>query len=65
QRCRRNLDLVGGVSLGLARDLPRIISEGGLDAGKGKLKAAWERAEERFGMLAKTAASTFRAGPEK
>ena len=60
QRCRRNLDLVGGVSLGLARDLPRIISEGGLDAGKSKLKTAWERAEERFGMLAKTAAATFR-----
>lgn len=59
-RCWRNLDLVGRVSLGIARDLPQIISEGDLDGGRRKLKMAWERADERFGMLAKTAAAVFR-----
>ncbi|MDK1021935.1 MAG: ParB/RepB/Spo0J family partition protein [Candidatus Hydrogenedentes bacterium] len=65
QRCRQNLDLVGGVSLGLARDLPRIISEGGLDIGTGLLKSAWKRAQERFGMLAKTASAAFSGCFEK
>ena len=63
-RCLRNFDLVGRVSLGLARDLPRVAGNE-LCGAIGKLKAAWARAEERFKLLAKTSAAVLREDHEE
>lgn len=58
-RCVKNLELIGNLSLGLARSLPEA---GGYDAAEGtreRLKRAWARARERWGLLEKTAACVF------
>lgn len=58
-RCVRNLDLVGNVALGLARDLPRVLdSEGGM--ARGKIVAVWDRCRERLELLVRTAAALFK-----
>ena len=58
-RCLKNLELIGSVSLGMARSLPAAA---GYDAGEGtreRLRTAWERARERWQLLEKTAAAVF------
>jgi ParB/RepB/Spo0J family partition protein len=58
-RCLKNLDLIGNVSLSLARNLPGVA---GSDTGQGareRLKPAWERARRRWDELSKTAAAVF------
>lgn len=54
-RCVKNLELVGSVSLGLARGLPEVL---GCDVAAGareRLLGAWRRCREHFEVLAKTA----------
>lgn len=58
-RCLKNLDLIGGVSLSLTRNLPQAVGYDTCKAARGKLKRAWQRCEERFGMFQKTAEAVF------
>ena len=63
-RCLKNLELIGNVSLGIARSLPAAA---GYDASAGtreRLRAAWERARERWRLLEKTAAAVFEVRAE-
>lgn len=63
-RCLKNLELIGNVSLGMARSLPAAA---GYDAGAGtreRLRTAWERARERWRLLEKTAAAVFKISAE-
>ena len=63
-RCLKNLELIGNVSLGMARSLPAAA---GYDAGEGtreRLRVAWERARERWRLLEKTAAAVFESRAE-
>lgn len=61
-RCLKNLELIGGVSLGLARSLPEALGHDGEEAGQMKLGAAWRRCQERFELLVKTAQSLIPEG---
>jgi len=56
QRCIRNLELIGNVSLGLARGLPEAFNDDTAPA-RSRLSAAWSMALERFELLAKGAAA--------
>ena len=63
-RCLKNLELIGNVSLGIARSLPAAA---GYDAGEGtreRLRMAWERARERWQLLEKTAGAVFEVRAE-
>lgn len=63
-RCRKNLELIGNVSLAVTRSLPQAA---GYDAGegcRGRLQAAWENVRDRLALLEKTAAAVFGAGAE-
>lgn len=63
-RCLKNLELIGNVSLGMARSLPEAA---GCEAGLEKyvrLKAAWARTRERWEQLEKTAAAVFEVHTE-
>jgi len=63
-RCLKNLELIGNVSLGMARSLPAAA---GYDAGEGtreRLRMAWVRARERWRLLEKTAAAVFEVRAE-
>ena len=63
-RCLKNLELIGNVSLGMARSLPAAA---GYDAGEGTrelLRMAWVRARERWRLLEKTAAAVFEVREE-
>lgn len=53
QRCVKNLELVGNVSLGLARSLPEALGYDTPAAGRRRLEGAWSSCRERFGLLAK------------
>ncbi len=61
-RCVKNLDLVGGVSLGLARALPKVAGYDAPDGVRERLYSAWATARERFWLLEKTAEAVFEAG---
>jgi ParB family chromosome partitioning protein len=58
-RCLKNLELIGNVSLGLARSLPAIVSSDTATAARERLEPAWERARRRWDELSKTAAAVF------
>lgn len=60
-RCVKNLELVGGVSLGLARALPKAAGYDAPDGVRERIHSAWAAARERFGLLEKTAAAVFEA----
>ena len=63
-RCLKNLELIGSVSLCMARSLPAAA---GYDAGEGtreRLRTAWERAREHWRLLEKTAAAVFEVRAE-
>ena len=64
-RCVKNLDLIGNVSLGLARRLPETCGSDIQAEARAAVKAAWRRCWERFGLLAKTAEAVFAAGVER
>lgn len=61
-RCLKNLDLIGNVALGLARDLPQVFGSDGSEIAGRKVAAVWDRCRERLGLLAKTAAALFKEG---
>lgn len=58
-RCLKNLELIGNVSLGLARSLPRAIGSDTATAARERLMPSWERARRRWVELAKTASLIF------
>lgn len=60
QRCVKNLELVGNVSLGLARSLPAALNYDTAGPARSRLRAAWGSAQERFELLAKSAAALLR-----
>jgi ParB/RepB/Spo0J family partition protein len=65
QRCVKNLELIGNVSLGLARSLPEVVSSGTATAARERLQPVWERARRRWGELSKTAEAVFMAPAAK
>jgi ParB/RepB/Spo0J family partition protein len=64
QRCLKNLELIGNVSLGLARSLPAAVSSDTATAARERLGPVWERARRRWDELSKTAAVVFAVGQE-
>lgn len=58
-RCLKNLELIGNVSLGLARSLPTVVGNDTATAARERLQPAWERARRRWDELSKTAAAVF------
>lgn len=62
-RCLKNLELIGNVSLGLARSLAEALGYDAPEGRRERLKRAWARTREHWGVLEKTAASVFEAEP--
>ncbi len=60
QRCVKNLDLVGNISLGLARSLPEALNYDTSGPARSRLERAWGAAHERFRLLTKSAAALLR-----
>jgi ParB/RepB/Spo0J family partition protein len=60
QRCVKNLELIGSVSLGLARGLPEALGYDAPEPARRRLSSAWRIAQERFEFLAKSAAALTR-----
>lgn len=60
-RCLKNLELIGNVSLGLARSLPTVVGNDTATAARERLQPAWERTRRRWDELSKTAAAAFMA----
>ncbi|MEK7383173.1 MAG: ParB N-terminal domain-containing protein [Elusimicrobiota bacterium] len=60
ERCVKNLELVGSVSLGLARSLPAALNDDTAGPARTRLSAAWGAARERFELLAKSASALLR-----
>jgi len=58
-RCLKNLDLIGNISLGLARSLPAVAGSDTAQGAREWLKPAWERARRRWDELSKTGAAVF------
>lgn len=63
QRCVRNLELVGNVSLGLARGLPEALNYDTPGPARMRIAGAWRAARERFELLAKSAAALLDGEP--
>lgn len=59
-RCLKNLELIGNVSLSLARSLPMAVASDTARAARERLEPAWERARRRWVELVKTAALIFK-----
>ncbi len=64
-RCLKNLELIGNVSLGLARSLPAVAGSDTAQGARERLKPSWERARRRWDELSKTAALVFLASAAK
>ena len=64
-RCLKNLELIGNVSLGLARSLPAVAGSDTAQGARERLKPAWERARRRWDELSKTAVLVFPASAAK
>ena len=60
-RCLKNLDLIGNISLGLARSLPAVAGSDTAQGARERIKPAWERMRRRWDELSKTAAAVFMA----
>jgi len=58
-RCLKNLELIGNVSLGLARSLAEVLGYDAPEETRERFKRAWARTREQWGLLEKTAASVF------
>jgi hypothetical protein len=54
-RCVKNLELVGSVSLGLARGLPEVLGCDVATRARERLLGAWRRCHEHFEVLVRTA----------
>lgn len=54
-RCLRLLELIGNVSLGLVRNLPKVVNYDTVDAARARLLGAWEQSRERFRLLERAA----------
>ena len=54
QRCVKNLELVGHVSLGLLRSLPEALNYDTPEAARCRMVRAWSACRERFELLAKS-----------
>ena len=65
KRCVKNLELIGNVSLGLARSLPAAVSSDTATGARQRLQPVWERARRRWDELSKTAAAVFMAPAAK
>lgn len=59
--CLKNLELLGNVSLGVARSLPAVVGSDTATAARERLEPAWERTRRRWDELSKTAAAVFMA----
>jgi ParB-like chromosome segregation protein Spo0J len=64
-RCLKNLELIGNVSLGLARGLPAALAGETATAARARLRPAWERARRRWTELVKTASVVFDPAAEE
>lgn len=60
-RCLKNLELIGNVSLGLARSLPAAAGSDTAQGVRERLRPAWERTRRRWDELSRTAAAVFAA----
>lgn len=60
-RCLKNLELIGNVSLALARSLPAVVGSDTATAARERLQPAWERTRRRWEELSKTAAAVLMA----
>ena len=60
-RCLKSLELIGNISLGLARSLPEAAGNDTQEGARQRLRPAWQRVCERFRLLEKTAAAVFAA----
>jgi ParB family transcriptional regulator, chromosome partitioning protein len=58
-RCLKSLELIGNVSLGLARSLPAVAGSDTATAARERLQPAWDLARRRWAELLKTAAAVF------
>ncbi len=58
-RCLKNLELIGNVSLALARSLPGVAGSDTATAARERLEPAWERARRRWEELSNTATAVF------
>lgn len=63
-RCAKNLDLVGKVALGLARDLPQVLGNEDGSRARGKLMAVWGRCRDRLSLLVRTVTALFKEESE-
>lgn len=54
QRCVKNLELVGNVSLGLLRSLPEALNYDTPEAARCRMGRAWRACRERFELLGKS-----------
>ena len=61
-RCLKNLELIGNISLGVARSLPGVIGSDTATAARERLIPAWARARRRWEELAKTATAVLGPG---
>jgi len=64
-RCLKNLELIGSVSLGLARSLPTALAGETATAARARLRPAWERARRRWTELVKTASVVLDTAAEE
>lgn len=60
QRCVKNLELVGNVSLSLARSLPEALNYDTPQAARGRMERAWTACWRRFELLAKSVVGLLR-----
>jgi len=60
QRCVKNLELIGSVSLGLARSLPESLNYDTSQAARKRLVNVWKANRERMEMLVKVAVRLIR-----
>jgi len=58
-RCLKNLELIGNVSLGVARNLPVVAGSDTAQGARERLKPAWDLARRRWEELSKTAVAVF------
>ena len=56
QRCVKNLELVGNLSLGLTRGLREVLNYDTPEAARGRVRGAWSACRERFELLARSIA---------
>lgn len=60
QRCVKNLELIGNISLGLTRSLPEALNYDTPAAARNRLARVWTASRERFDLLAKSVMGLLR-----